>query len=204
MKMRALILTFIGLAALGASARADADPYILLLVDDSNPSAVVITATVTASKIEDYNTSTYDGATLLQFFIFDVTSAAKGNLTGDLASMSSLGPSFSYYKWVADHGSGSYVDLNLYARAAITETQEFSTNWQAFVGTDTIDFSAFAAALPALGASGDIRAGWSGGSGQVIGSWLVIPEPSTAGLLGLGLAGMAVWRWRSARVQQVA
>lgn len=192
MNMRALLLAFGVIAALGASARADST--FLLTIDDSNLSAVVITATGFASETDDSSTSTYDGVNLLQFFTADVTSAAKGALVGDLASMSSLGPSFSYYRWDADHASGSYVDLNLYGRSAVTETQEFSTNWAAFTGSVTIDFSAYATALPALGTHGDILAGWSGNEGQVIGSWVVVPEPSPVGLFLLGLAGLAVWR----------
>lgn len=200
--MRALRLAFIVVAAFGASAQADST--FLLTIDDTDPSAVVITATGLAPERDDSSTSTYDGVDLLQFFIADVTSAAKGALVGNLAPVDTLGPLFSYYRWDADHASGSYVDLNLYGHSNVTETQDFSTSAPAFTGSDTIDFSTFAGALPAIGTHGDILAGWSSNQGQVIGSWTVVPEPSAVGLCCLGLAGLAVWRRSAARVRQVA
>lgn len=170
----------------------------MILVDDSNPSAVTLTATTALSAANDSTTTSGDGILLLGLFTSNIGSSPFGPALSD-----GLQPVLSgdlYNTWSGDHhSSASYLDLGIYDNVGST-TQTFSTSSQAFTGSMTIDLSSVGFALPAAGASGNILAGWSGHTGGELGTYLVVvPEPSVAApAAGLALIGYAAWRRRGA------
>jgi hypothetical protein len=160
----------IGAAAMGLAATlipSARSQTILLTIDDSNPSAVIFTATGNFATANDSTTRASDGVDLLTFFTTDVgASSAPG--TGNLSG----GGAVQYDFWIGDQLSGSaFVDLNLFASSiqpTDVTTQTFSTTSAAFTGSMTIDLSGFTASLPSPGTVSDIQAGYSG---TVVGFW---------------------------------
>jgi hypothetical protein len=164
-------------------------------VDDSIPSAVTFTATRAFASANDSTISSSDGVDLLTFFASDVGSGPFGLGTGDLApSVSGL----MYNTWSGDkHSSSSYLDLNLYQTRG-SATQVFTTSAPAFAGSFTADFSSVSFALPSPGSTGNIMTGWAGHPGVVIGTYMVVPEPSHVGAtMAAGLALFGISRLRS-------
>jgi hypothetical protein len=169
---------------------------ILLLINDSNPAAVTITATANNATVINSNTTLYDGSELLGFF----TTALPGNYESALSS-GTLTPSgndtLPYESYYVDDYSGGNVDLNLYYYGSGPSDpnenipQQFSTLLSAYTGTATADLSNESLFLPAAGAQGNVLSGWSGNVGAVIGQWQVVPEPANAGLT-VGLGALAV------------
>lgn len=84
-----------------------------------------------------------------------------------------------------DDYSGSNVDLNLFEDEG-DQDQIFTVSTPAFTGTATLNLSGYS--LPPSGTTGDILAGYSGWSGEIIGQYQVVPEPHAlpmAAALGL-------------------
>jgi len=174
---------------------------ILLTIDDSNPSAVTITATGFTPLVNSGKFAN-SGVDLLGFF-----NATQPSLLGSTFNTSLFGggsPS-PYSNVRSDNFStsgGNAVDLNLFIVAGGGDLQGFSTTAPAFTGSLTIDLGSLgvsSSALPVAGTTGDILTGNSGDQGLVIGEWEVnpVPEPGVGILFVLGSAvGMVVRRRR--------
>jgi hypothetical protein len=168
---------------------------ILLSIDDSNPSAVTITAT-SSNSYSDYSGNTANaGVDLLGFFGSDETGLSSGQLSG--GSLQGGDDGVFYDSLRSDNystGGGLYYDLEVYLSAAASGSgniETFSTNLSAFSGTWTINLSSLgvdASDLPVGGSEGSIISGNNASAGSYLGEWQVVstPEPSTFGLLALG------------------
>ena len=189
-----------------STAYANTSP-VLLTINDSNPSAVTITATDLNPIVDATGNTANDGVDLLQFFSADEFGNLFGqDLTGTLTA-SGVSVPFNDVN-VDDYSAGGgtpYVDLELYVDTGspgATDTETFSTGSSAFTGTWTIDFSSLGidgSALPAAGSGGNILSGNFGNPGAVIGSWEVasaVPEPSTVGSLILGGVALGALMYR--------
>ncbi len=163
-----------------------------LVVDDSNPSAVTITATGAFSAVDAGNGSA-QGVVLDSFFGSpQIAVALPVNGTSLKVPGSSLLDSVN----PTDLGGGQ-IDLELYRSGVSPLGQTFSTTSPAFQGSLLVDMSASASALPGVGATGSIVA-FNFGSNPVVGQWIVVPEPgSYAVVAGIGLVGFAIWRRRN-------
>lgn len=187
---------------------------VLLTINDSDPSAVTITAT-TSNSYADYSGNTAnDGIDLLGFFA--VAQSSSEPPFGQFLPGSTLeggGIGDPYNDVMGDDYSTldtdqSIVDLEVYLDVSSpgeTDTENFSTSQPAFTGSWTIDFSNLGITsgdLPAAGMEGTIISGYSFNAGAPIGQWEVVstvPEPGANNLivLGAGLAGLAIYRTRN-------
>lgn len=172
-----LLLAFAacGLAQPSTAQGSSTPPNVLLEIDVSDPTVVSFTATDGLSLI---TAGDGNATTLLDFFVAPptVTEADLPGLVGDLtaAAQGSLLDAFRIppgnrsLRFTRDGGfnSGDYVADQL-----------------AFTGSSTLDLSL--TSLPAVGTVGSINVN-SLGTGSTIGSYLVIPEPSSLTLLTLG------------------
>ena len=168
---------------------------ILLTIDDSNPTAVIFTAT-TSKSYSDYSGNTANaGVDLLSFFGANEQGISPGQFSG--GNLQGGNDGVSYDSLASDNystGGGLYYDLEIFLSLAAPgsgSTETFSTNQSAFSGTWTVNLSslgASAADLPATGTEGSIISGNNANSGAYLGEWQVLPtpEPSTTGLLILG------------------
>lgn len=186
----------IGLALAGFTA-AQAQLF-HLGIDLSNPSSVVITATAQPALANTANTSLFDGATLLDFFVAPISPLAGGPVAGTIRPYSA---SIPYNSWTSDSvGSLDWDDLNLYTDGNNgNNPQIFGTFFQAFLSSGSLDLSPFSAELPGLGATGDVLAGYSENLGPIVGQWEItaVPELPVAAhlaLYGAGFAGLAIYR----------
>jgi hypothetical protein len=182
---------------------------VLLTIDTSDVSNVVITATGSAAGQGSATTIANDGVTLLGFFTSSQTAA------GSLLPNSTLqggGLSVSYDDFAAvNYAGGAFsLDANLYVDSTDVDhgmTQTFTTSSPAFTGTWTIDLGSLgisAAALPGNGASGQLFSGDANDHGVQIGTYDVVqtvPEPTTIGLalVGFAITGVAVLRRKVAK-----
>ncbi len=198
-----------------------AQAAVLIQIDVSDATNVTFAATGSFADVDNSLYTTNDGVDLMAFFTGDSASAQALvpipiGLEGMSGGFTAAGVQDAYNSWVRDNVTkGMNIDLNLYfelggneATAAVplaasapkpVGLQLFSTTSAAFTGTGSIDFTTESQFLPQIGASGEIRPGYSDiGLGASIGRWLVIPEPSTyAILLGAGvLAAAAIARRR--------
>lgn len=171
---------------------------VLIEVNISDPSAVTFKATGAPADINDSSTTTFSGATLLGFFRDTIDLADPVPIAGDLTPS---GATEAYELFYVDNHSGPFTDLNLYRESPPLGSQAFNKSDAAFTGTATIDFSIFSGdALPTVGTTGDLIAGYSGDPGGIIGQWTVVPEMSSAlqaGVMGTMLLGWLAWRRRS-------
>jgi uncharacterized protein (TIGR03382 family) len=206
----------VAFALAGSAGFAGPSYPLLLTVNDSDPTAVTITATTQGPAI-DYNGNTVnEGVDLLGFFSSDESGMTVGPvLSGTLQGGDS---GFSYDDVNSDNessGGGSYFDLQLSLDPASPGSgtlENFTTGQPAFTGSWTIDLSSLgvdASALPAAGTEGEIISGYSGGVGDVIGDWQVVatdptPEPGTGSLLAVGVLamGILVYRRRAAAAKR--
>lgn len=168
---------------------------VLIEINVSNPSAVTFQATGNPAAINDSSTTTLLGVTLLSFYREVITQVSPESISGDLTPS---GATAAYGLYYVDNHSGSFKDLNLLRETPLFDKQAFSTAVAAFTGTATIDFSSFpVSALPTIGTTGNLLAGFSGDFGGVIGQWTVVPEVSSAvqaGVMGAVLLGWLTWR----------
>jgi hypothetical protein len=182
---------------------------ILLTIDDSDPSAVTLTATTSNSYSVDNGNRASTGVDLLGFFGTDEQGISTGRFSG--GNLQGGNDGVSYDSLVSDNystGGGLYYDLEVYlsgASAGSGNIETFSTNLPAFSGTWTVDLSSLgvnAADLPVAGSEGSIISGNNANSGAYLGEWQVlpVPEPAPASLLALGatMAWVAIRRQRTA------
>ena len=184
----------------------------LLDVYVGNPNRVVIVGTPAMSSLnlltgyDVYN----NGFDMLNFFTSTVTHT--GTTTGGdattiastLLPASETGAPYNALYW--DNASGSLVDVNFFNLTSTAPGQEmFSTSTRAFSGSLSVNLGALTAALPHLGATGNIVASWTGvlPVSAAFGTWVVVPEPASAPLLAgaLALAGAAIGRNRNVRLR---
>lgn len=165
---------------------ASAPASVLLTIDISNPEAVVISSTGAAPLVNE-ELSYYSGLSLMGFFIseFQINLDIEALETDLMPAGVTVPLNFSF---IFSYSSGDYSsggsDLNFYSDSeqANDEVQNYNTSFSAFSGQMTVDYTGIFYFLPSVGASGDVRTGdgFEGAEGSVIGTYLVIPEPSSA------------------------
>lgn len=186
-------------AGLSLAAFPAAGQSILIDINQTDPSAVQFIATVNGAVVADSSQYNLYGVDLITYF---TTSVASGSAvtTGNLIPAGTIG---AYTQWHADNlNATGNESLNLYTSSGIPQLQAFTIANPAFTGTAIIDLSSLLADLPATGMSGNIYSGDVLSSGQVIGQWVVVPEPSVKAQFAFGaivLAGLAFVR-RARRV----
>lgn len=181
---------------------------ILLTINDSNPSAVTITATGLNPTVNDTGRTANDGVDLLSFFNQDEINMTAGQfLPNSTLKGGSLVLSYNDV-WSDNYSTtgGTFKDLSLYidiSSPGSTDPENFSVSQPAFSGSWTIDLSGLGVssiALPTPGSTGQILSGDSVNAGSIIGQWQVapVPEPTTGSLLFIGsAAGLLFCRRRT-------
>jgi hypothetical protein len=175
---------------------------VLLIVNESNPNLITITATGAVPENSDTD-SFFNGIDLLNFYTSDASytgaSAPSSTLTTGVASTGIYDTVYSdtvYSDTVTPSDSGAYLDLNLYSGSS-SDNETFTSNTPgpgvaAFTGaiTYTAVTSPYHLPTPGLtGLDGTVIAGYSGDDYVTIGTYdVVIPEPGTWALLLGGLA----------------
>jgi len=177
---------------------------ILLTIDDSNPSAVTITATGFAPSVNSGKFAD-SGVDLLGFFNTSQTGLFDSFLNSTLFGGGSPSPYTDVRSDNFSTSGGNALDLNLFIVTGHADLQGFSTEGPAFTGSWTIDLGDLGvsgSALPAPGTTGDILTGFSGDQGTVIGQWEVtsVPEPGIGSLLVLGSIIGTIIRRQAGRV----
>ncbi len=176
---------------------------VLLTIDDSNPSAVVITATSSNALGNFSGNTAAEGVDLLSFFTVDESGMSGGQFAGGTLQGGGDGVAYDSVKSDNDPASGGLnVDLNLYLSLASSgsgNTETFSSSQTAFTGTWTIDLASLGvdvSDLPTAGTAGSLISGDSANPGQILGGWQVaaVPEPGTLGLVTLGAAFLGLAR----------
>ena len=166
---------------------------VVITIDVSNPSNVVFSATVETSSRDESSVGNISGVSLMDFF--NANTSGSSGFTGSLAVVGVQ--AFDFYDTL-DAGNtmapGPGRDLNLSAFVAGNMT--FSMASPAFEGSSEIDFSSVASFLPAPGTVGDVRPGLGLTLTDSIGTFQVIPEPSSGLLLLAGVAGALGLRCR--------
>jgi hypothetical protein len=172
-----------------------AHAHIVLDIDLRDDSAVVFTATGAFSAVDNSTTMTSEGVTLLGFFTQQRGSGEGPFIPSSTLRPSTVSPSDAYKSFILE-----LVNLNLH-RWGGTVTQLFSTTAPALTGQFVANLAFVAPELPAIGSSGPVIAGYSGNSGGIIGTWQVVPEPSTyaMALAGLACGGYSIFRRRRTR-----
>lgn len=179
------LAVFLGLATTGAPAS------VLLHVDVSNPSAVLISATGAAPIVAEDTVDNYSGVSLLDFALAD----AFANGLAPAATLQANGTSQTYNEWWFDNFGNGPRALNLYFGDAPNATpQIFDPGQPAFTGVFELNLSGVA--LPPVGYQGHILAGDSSGPATVIGAFAIIPEPGTLVLVGIALGSLLFFRPR--------
>jgi len=176
---------------------------VLLTIDDSDPSAVVITATGFAPAVNSGKFAS-SGVDLLTFFRTGQTGLLGSSFNTTLFGGGSPSPYSDVRSDNFSTSGGSSVDLNLFIVTGSGDLQGFTTTQPAFTGSWTIDLSGLGVSapdLPTSGTTGDILTGFSGDQGAIIGQWEVgpVPEPGVGSLLVLGSIIGLIVRGRAAR-----
>jgi hypothetical protein len=208
--VRAAVLSgmAIALLELGPDKALASPPSVLLTIDDSNLSAVTITATGAKPIANSGTIAARVGIDLANFFTRDQESLTFGTFNGGTLIGGNSGIAYNDV-WSDNYSTsgGSYLDLSLYVDSSLpggNNLQNFSTSQSAFTGTWTIDFASMGltlADIPTPGAEGNIFSGFSGEPGVLIGTWQIapVPEPTTLSFLALGalMIGTTLYRHRS-------
>jgi hypothetical protein len=153
---------------------------ILININESNPSAVQFIAVANNSSANS-SVNNFFGVDLINYFT-SAPAIAAATVTGNLTP---TGTTVAYNQWIADNlNVASNVDLNLYVNTT-SQNQTFSTLSQAFTNTAVINLSSLLAKLPSTGATGNIFSGDVRSPGVLIGTWVVVPEPSVEAQLAM-------------------
>lgn len=185
MNRHASAILFCAVAANAAHAQ---NLPVLLEIDASDPSAVVISATGAAAVLDE-SVSNVSGFTLLDLFASDFS---IGFVTPDAdGSLSAPGMLGSYNRIANDFGAGNVDanDLNLWA-SGVGGEQTWTVDQSAFAGSWTLDLSG--ASFPAAGTLGEV---WSDDApnlddpaGALLGTYRIVPAPAGGLVLVFGLA----------------
>lgn len=168
-------------------ARAQLQP-VLLTVNVANPTHVVITTTGALPQTNNNTTIPLEGILLTDLFTADLEMGFNtASLIGNLAATGSVRFEVGY----SGTNQSNKKNINLFTESLSPGTDvpmTFSTTTPAFVGGSILDLSTFpAASFQAPGFVGDVRVGQTTTS-PVLGAYLVIvPEPSSATVLGVAL-----------------
>lgn len=172
--------------ALFLLAAASSQGALVLTINIANPSAVVITGVANNSAINGTLKVNFDGGiSLLSFFTANENLTTARTLSGNWKA---AGAAAAYNEMVTFAFGNSAVvpgvDLSIYNLGApVTDFQTLTTSAPPFTGSSTVNLSGLTR-LPAVGATGNVNLGFLASHGGTIGTWVVVPEPSTA-LLGL-------------------
>lgn len=185
-----------------------AHAQILLTIDDSNPYAVIITATGALPNASAGPVPIADGIDLLNFFTNNVTPSAfpdfspANNPPTPTLTTDDTSSGLIFTEFTSDNYSGvNYQDLNLLNNnddlsqtITFTATQGDVIGQPAFKGS--LSLNLFGTPLPAVGSKGTIITGFSltAPNNTLIGGWEVVsaPEPSNW-ILILGGLGVLVF-----------
>ena len=178
-----------------AAGQLPANAGVVLEVDVTDPSAVSFTATGAFSAVSGSSTVTFDGISALGFLTSSGANAEQ--FTTSTLRPSNVSSPGAYTAYQFDTNG---VDLDMYTTGGLP-TQVFSTSAVALVGQLVANLSFWTSQLPSAGVSGNVIAGYAANNGGVIGTWQVVPEPSTIAmaLAGLACGGYSMFRRRRAR-----
>lgn len=154
----------------------------VLLIEVDGTQNIVIRATGEASLVNDSSTTANFGVSLIDLFPSDYVPIIAPFTSGDLAVNGT-----AYLNVFANLGLPlTDRDLNITSAFGSSTTQQFTTSGPAFTGS--LDVNLFGTdPLPVEGTVGNVIVGdGDGGSGAVIGQFLVVPEPTSFALLALG------------------
>ena len=187
---------FATIAALaGAATAMTASADVLLDIDLSVANQITITAT-DGLAAADASSSNFTGMLMAGFFNDSSFGSGTGSGTGDLSTANNPSDgSPSLFSGTSDFG------LNLWSFSTeSTVTMTSGTIAMSGAATWTVGAAEYAAML-AGNTSGDLYFGADtdddiGVDGVLVGTWNVVPAPSSAALLGLG--GMLITRRRRA------
>jgi len=172
--------TFAVFAAAGIASVAGAQELpVLLIVDNTDPSNVIISATGNAAALSPSpQPGIISGVTLIGLFGGSGLDLPIGTIIG--GTLSPNGNAGFYNRAGNAFGTLSDNDLNLWSVSG--GAQSFNTTDPAFSGmTAAIDYSA-----ATFNESGVIRAGDTV-SGAILGTWQLVPSPSVLALAPVGL-----------------
>ncbi|MEM9111568.1 MAG: PEP-CTERM sorting domain-containing protein [Planctomycetota bacterium] len=161
----------------------------VLLVEVDGTSTIVIRATGASSLVDDSSTTVSAGVSLIDLFPSDFFPIIAPPTSGDLAVNGTTYPNV----FGNLDPPLSARDLNI-TSVSQSSTQQFTTTAPAFTGS--LDVELFTTnPLPVEGTIGNVIVGDSQDvSGAVIGQFLVVPEPTSLALLGMG--GLLIARRR--------
>jgi hypothetical protein len=172
---------------------------VLLIIDISKPSAVVITSTgnATTSTLTGYDYYS-DGLTLTGFFAphaYEYGSSSGPNSLTTYTNASGTTSSNRFTTWENSSLSttgGADVDLNLYDING-GGNLSFYAGQPAFVPDSTVVYNL--SGLDIVTTGGDIYEGYTSSHDRLIGTYEVIgaPEPSVWAMLVAGVAALSMW-----------
>jgi hypothetical protein len=171
-----------------------AKAQILLDINDSDSSNIIITSTGAAAGTAA-STFAYNGIDLIGFF---TTNVAYSQFTVNSTSIIPSGANVNFDTAYGDTALGQ-ADLSFYYGGSSTVAENFTTSAPAFSGVASLGVSG---GLQSNGTIGNIALGYSGSSpNTIIGQYEIVntvaaPEPSTWMFLVGGLALVTVSRIR--------
>lgn len=177
---------------------------VLLQVDVSDHSSILIKATGAFPIVNNNSVQTYFGVTLIDFFE-TTPNPVYASMGGDLRG-GGVSAHYNRATWQDfDAGYPGYAgdDLQLWKDVGI-EIQDFNVGSPAFTGTAILNLGSIAG-VPSHGSGMiEIGAGYPAPVG-VIGSWVIVPEAHEYSLLvAFGLLGLSVYRrWFRARARSL-